>query len=210
LRTIHKPGLFRAVSGLTASLPGPFPDQAPSPTLSPEPGGAAQPRVHSPTWALCCASPPRAWPPGPWLGSVGSEGPPLPGAARNLCSHRQGPTEHARCLDGGTEPRPPGFESAVSRRTGETEARVPEAEKRQPSLHPSKEPPPSQGSSPGAAAQGAHASLPTHRAALGKSYLPVPRSFPVLTRSPLPSLALASGAGPACIPSPLTLPSGTA
>lgn len=33
-----------------------------------------------------------------------------------------------------------------------------------------------------------HASLPTHRAALGKSYLPVPQSFPVLTRSPLPSL----------------------
>lgn len=37
----------------------------------------------------------------------------------------------------------------------------------------------------------AYASLPTHRAALGKSHLPVPQSLPVLTRLPLPSLALA-------------------
>lgn len=47
----------------------------------------------------------------------------------------------------GTEPWPPGLESAMSRRTGETEARVPEAEKHQPRHQPSEEPLPTQGSS---------------------------------------------------------------
>lgn len=57
---------------------------------------------------------------------MGSGGPPLPGAAR-ISAHTG--RDQLNMLDSwmaGTEPRPPDFESAMSRRTGETEARIPE------------------------------------------------------------------------------------
>lgn len=69
----------------------------------------------------------------------------------------------------------------VPRRAVETEARAPKAEKPH-SFQPSKGLPPLPGQLGGSQGTGARASLPTHRAALGKSYLPVPQSLPVLPR----------------------------
>lgn len=63
----------------------------------------------------------------------------------------------------------------------ETEARAPKAEKPH-SFQPSKGLPRFPGQLGGSQGTGARASLPTHRVALGKSYLPVPRSLPVLPR----------------------------